>query len=211
MPMLLYVLTGVFISIMSIINYRILGFNDPITIFTSIVLPLAIYVGSKRNISFRINGVTLYINIGGFIVPLVYCLELFTRMTLLYGTKVVVASMLCLIITFMSLYYSSRYIVGYGIGLPLLLPIVLVSSFTLIFLHLLRIDLIIAPPFATTIGILGTIIGVDMVKTIKISLRRRQSFELGGGGLFDVIVLSGFFSSHLTLILLIILGYIYKL
>ena len=127
----------------------------------------------------------LFINFGGAIIPILISLFFLTKVPL---KPALVATILMIFIS----YFLSKIIPGRGIVIPAFIPPV--SSAI--------ISLILGPDFAAPVafisGVLGVLIGADILKIRKIKRIYLGSVSIGGAGVFDGIFLVGIASSFLT-------------
>ena len=130
----------------------------------------------------RVSG--LYINLGGAVIPVLLSLYFLFKVPL----KPALAATLVMIIVSKSL---ARVVPGKGITLPALIPPIAAGI----------LALIIAPAFAAPVayisGVLGTLIGADILN-LKRARRMPGSISIGGAGVFDGIFLVGIISALLS-------------
>lgn len=180
----------------SLVNHVILGFSLYDASLISMVLVVSILLGSMYVI--RLNKpYKLGVNIGGFIIPLAYSLEIlyFTYTKTLFPIHVFLIDLLILSTIY---YLVSTYIVGYGIGLPVIPTILLTSSTSIISLGC---NEAVCIPLSSVLGCLSIIIGVDMAKAMETSLKKKIEFILGGAGINDIVVITSTLTPLTTLIL----------
>jgi uncharacterized membrane protein len=126
------------------------------------------------------------LNLGGGLIPLVLAIYQFGR------SSPFLILIVTAIVTVVS-YYGARIVPGIGIQMnPLLAPIAAALS-----------ALIIAPsaeaaPIAFAGGVLGTLIGADLLHLKEIQEMTPGVLSIGGAGVFDGIALCGLFALLLT-------------
>lgn len=176
------------------------------SILLSIAYVVCINVGSNYSIVFRPSRrCSIGLNIGGFIAPLIYSATiLYNLFVSLNNDQLFVFTVrftLILLLLTLLFYATSIYFPGHGIGLPVIPASLLVSTLTVISMWGL-----LGPgkciPLSSVLGYLSVIIGVDLIKTSILGVRRRIEFILGGAGVLDVIVIVGSLTSIITLVLL---------
>ena len=187
------------------IGFEKLGISPEATIF----LLLAILIGSAINIPLtkkklvyveerkffglwrapKIEAQAIAINLGGAVIPILlsfYFLFLGWRAGFVLQ-PVLIATILMIIIS----KFLARIVPGRGIALPALIPPIFSAIFALI----------LAPGFAAPSafisGVLGTLIGADLL-----NLKKAQKYggfiSIGGAGVFDGIFLVGIVSALLA-------------
>jgi uncharacterized membrane protein len=125
------------------------------------------------------------LNVGGGMIPMLLALYQFTQANPLLILLVIV------IVTIVS-YYAAHVVPGIGIQMnPLLSPITAAASSMLIAnSH--------APSIAFAGGVLGTLIGADLLHLKHIQAMSSGVLSIGGAGVFDGIVLCGLFAVLLS-------------
>ncbi|WFO75417.1 DUF1614 domain-containing protein [Desulfurococcaceae archaeon MEX13E-LK6-19] len=187
------------ILLSSTINYSVLGFELWDSLAISIAYTMSIVFGSMYVVkTSKLN--KLAVNIGGFVAPLIYSLS--TLFIIHVATCIeVYKTIILLIVLSIIFYYTSIHIVGYGIGLSVIPTSLLISSSTIIVFHNIGNPLVCIP-LSSSIGYLSIIIGVDVIKTIHVSLKRKIEFILGGAGVSDIVVITGSLTPIITLLLI---------
>ncbi|HET8563642.1 MAG TPA: DUF1614 domain-containing protein [Candidatus Binatia bacterium] len=128
--------------------------------------------------------VTLAVNVGGCVIPLV----LAAYECLLVARRGPTALMILLIVTLASLvvcFRIARPIQGLGLAMPALVPPLIAASLSLLLIP----DF--APPVAFVAGVLGPLIGADLLHLKEVVKMAPAIASIGGAGTFDGIVLSG--------------------
>ncbi|WP_026735190.1 DUF1614 domain-containing protein [Fischerella sp. PCC 9605] len=125
------------------------------------------------------------LNVGGGLIPVLLALYQFTQ-----GNALAIL-LVTAIVTAVS-YYASRVVPGIGIQMnPLLAPLTAAVSAMLIApVH--------AAPVAFAGGILGTLIGADLLHLKDIIAKSSGVLSIGGAGVFDGIALCGLFALLLS-------------
>lgn len=125
------------------------------------------------------------VNVGGGLIPVVLALYQFSQ-----GNSVAIV-LVTAIVTIVS-YYAARVVPGIGIQMnPLLAPLTAALSAMLIAVpH--------AAPVAFAGGVLGTLIGADLLHLQDIQTMSSGVLSIGGAGVFDGIALCGLFALLLT-------------
>jgi len=131
----------------------------------------------------------LAINLGGAIVPAVLAIYLLFQAPLL---QALISTVLMIIIC----KFLTRPIPGRGLAIPMFMPPVLATLFAV----LLTGEA--AAPVAYISGVLGTLIGGDLLNLGKARRLGAGIVSIGGAGVFDGIFLVGVFSVVLTAIYL---------
>jgi len=163
------------------------GINIPLTKKRLIYGEELRFFGFFRVPKIRAQG--LFINLGGAVVPVLLSVYFLFRVSKAGFDlePIFLATILMIIIS----KFLSRVIPGKGISLPILIPPIFSALFALI----LAPDF--AAPSAFISGVLGTLIGADLL-----NLRRAQRFggflSIGGAGVFDGIFLVGMVSALLA-------------
>jgi len=124
-------------------------------------------------------------NLGGAIIPLFLCIYLSPKAPL----RATVISTLIMIIVAKML---TRVVPGVGFTLPAFIPPLVAASFALILAHRNP------APVAYISGVLGTLIGADLLNLHKIEAIGAPMVSIGGAGVYDGIYLVGIISVLLT-------------
>jgi uncharacterized membrane protein len=131
------------------------------------------------------------VNVGGCLIPVSIAVYEIIRV---YNRGLTDLFLLGLITTLNTAvcYYIARPIPNVGIGMPALIPPLVAAVPSLIFFpHF-------APPVAFTAGVLGPLIGADLLHLKDIHQLRTGIVSIGGAGTFDGIVLSGIIAALLA-------------
>lgn len=127
----------------------------------------------------------LSINVGGALIPLILALYFLFRVPL---QQTLIATALMALLSFK----LARVVPGKGITLPFLIP----PLFAVVFAYILAPDM--AAPVAFTSGVLGVLIGADMLNVPRVMREGPGMLSIGGAGVFDGIFLIGIISALLA-------------
>ncbi|MFQ5902263.1 MAG: DUF1614 domain-containing protein [Candidatus Binatia bacterium] len=134
---------------------------------------------------------TLAVNVGGCLIPcgiaLYQCLRVLAR-----GPAAVLVLLIVTTISISVCYRLARPIQGIGIAMPAFIPPLLAAIPSV----LLMPDF--APPIAFVAGVLGPLIGADLLHLSDIKHISTGMASIGGAGTFDGIVLSGLMAAFLA-------------
>ena len=131
------------------------------------------------------------VNVGGCVIPVALaCYEIFHLMTA--GWQSLSGLLLAIFFNTVLCYRMARPIEGIGIAMPGLLPPLIAAMSAL----LLVPDQ--APPVAFIAGVLGPLIGADLLHLRDVSKISTGIASIGGAGTFDGIVLSGIVAAYLA-------------
>lgn len=128
------------------------------------------------------------LNVGGGLIPMLVALYQFTRVSPLLIVAVTA------IVTIAS-YYAAQVVPGIGIQMnPLLAPLTAALSAMLLAGGTPNV----IPAIAFAGGVLGTLIGADLLHLKEIQSKSAGVLSIGGAGVFDGIALCGLFALLLT-------------
>lgn len=131
------------------------------------------------------------VNVGGCVIPVALATyEIFHLMEA--GLQPLSGLLLAILINTMVCYWMAQPIEGIGIALPGLFPPLIAAVSAL----LLVPDQ--APPVAFAAGVLGPLIGADLLHLRDVSKISTGIASIGGAGTFDGIVLSGIVAAYLA-------------
>lgn len=128
----------------------------------------------------------LAVNLGGAVLPLLFCLFLFFRAPL-------VSTLVCTLIMIVVCKALSRPAPGIGITIPAFIPPII--SAVLAILIAGRAN---AAPVAYISGVLGVLIGADLLNLRAIQKFGRGVMSIGGAGVFNGIFLVGMIAVLIT-------------
>ena len=131
------------------------------------------------------------VNVGGCVIPVV--LALYETAQLMIGNWHSLPGLaLAVLVNTLVCYWMAQPIEGIGIAMPGLLPALIAAMSAL----LLVPDQ--APPVAFVAGVLGPLIGADLLHLRDVSKIATGIASIGGAGTFDGIVLSGIVAAYLA-------------
>ncbi len=129
----------------------------------------------------RFSGKTLIaVNVGGGLIPCMFCLYLFTHTPITFGTTFLATA----IISALS-FFVSRPIAKIGIGMPILLAPVFAALCGIL------LDHDNSAPLAYVCGTLGVLIGADILRLRDIRDMGVPVAAIGGAGTFDGVFITG--------------------
>ena len=131
------------------------------------------------------------VNVGGCLIPVALALYE-TGHLMAAGWQPVAGLSVAIFINTLVCYWMAKPIEGIGIAIPGLFPAVVASLSAL----LLVPDQ--APPVAYVAGVLGPLIGADLLHLRDIEKITTGIASIGGAGTFDGIVLSGIVAAYLA-------------
>ncbi len=150
--------------------------------------PPPLFRGLLRHVQRAFHGkTTIAINVGGCLIPFVFCLYLIQYNTLTWvqlGLATFIVTIIC--------YFASRPVAGIGIGMPVFIAPITAA----ITGHLIGGEL--SAPLAYISGTLGVIIGADMLRIKDIRKMGVPVASIGGAGTFDGIFLTGIVAALLA-------------
>ena len=157
--------------------------NIPLSRKKRVYVERAHFFGLFRKRELIAQGTT--INLGGAIIPIFISVFFLTKIPF---EPVLVATILMIIIC----HHLARIVPGRGITLPAFVPPIFSALFALL----------LAPGFAAPTafvsGVLGVLIGADILNLGKIRKMAPGMLSIGGAGVFDGIFLVGIVSVFLT-------------
>jgi len=155
--------------------------------------PLAVYglgdfwPGMERNTHETI----IAVNVGGCVFPVALSLYQIAYLATFHSRALLLGTLGCLV-NIAICYFVARPIKGVGIAMPGLVS----PAVAAILAFLLAPEA--APPVAFVIGVLGPLIGADLLHLKDIEAAETGIASIGGAGTFDGIVLSGIIAVYLT-------------
>jgi uncharacterized membrane protein len=135
--------------------------------------------------------ITLAVNVGGCVIPT----TLAVYELVLVATRGPAAVAILLLVTLANVavcFRIARPVPGVGIAMPALVPPLIAAGLSL----LLIADF--APPVAFVAGVLGPLIGADLLHLKQVVRIAPAAASIGGAGTFDGIVLSGLIAALLA-------------
>ena len=131
------------------------------------------------------------VNFGGCIVPVGLSLYEIGYLAT-HDPHALMAGIGGCIVNIVACYSVARPVKGIGIAMPALLSPIVAAALAL----LLAPEM--APPLAFVIGVLGPLIGADLLHLRDIEAAETGLASIGGAGTFDGIVLSGIIAAYLA-------------
>ncbi len=159
-------------------------------LFESTIVVATLYFGSK--IVVRLSS-RVFINVGGFFVPMIISVEMLVRtynIVASYPQAVVVPVFINIVIA----YLSSYVVVGHGVIVRFLPPIIGVSSAIALVLSIYNISPYYSLPLSIVIGYVSTLFGADILGYRG----SREKLIFGGGGFYDALVVIPLFSPGIS-------------
>jgi len=123
------------------------------------------------------------VNFGGAILPLSYSIALFIYFPIPVTTLLLIISIVCI-----TSYILSRPIPGFGIGLPLFSSPIVTALAT----HYIVDEHQLSTAYIA--GTIGVMLGADLLRLKDIKQLGSSFVSIGGAGILDSIVLTGFIS-----------------
>jgi len=157
--------------------------NIPLTRRKRIYVERSHLFGLFKKPGIENQGIT--INLGGAVIPILISAFFLTKVPL---ESTLIAIILVTIIS----HHLARVVPGRGIVLPAFIPPILSAVFALILVPGF------AAPVAFISGVLGTLIGADILNLNKARKMSIGMLSIGGAGVFDGIFLVGVVSAFLT-------------
>lgn len=135
---------------------------------------------------------TINLNLGGAVIPLAISAFLLVRLPASLYPHVLAATIVVAAVC----YRLARPVRGRGIAMPALIPPLLASL----------LAILVAPPgqaavVAFVAGVVGVLVGADLLNLPKLADIGARAASIGGAGTFDGIFLTGFLSVVLVAIL----------
>ena len=144
--------------------------------------------GLFRPLQTEFTGHTIIaINVGGALVPVLFSIYLLSRSGL--GAGEVITAVV--FVSFIS-YVMSRPIMGFGIGMPILIAPLTAASVALL------INAELSPPLAYISGTMGVLIGADLCRLKDVRKFGTPLASIGGAGTYDGIFITGLIAVLLT-------------
>ncbi len=138
------------------------------------------FLGLVKNYVWRAQGVS--INVGGAIIPLIIVTYLIMQIP-------VYPVLLITIVVALVSFASSRFIPRVGVVAPVIFPVLFASLMSL------AISPLYAAETAFVSGVLGVIIGADIVRLPSVLKKHGGVMSIGGAGVFDGIFIVGIVSA----------------
>ncbi len=154
--------------------------NIPISKKNVVEVYEPLFFGFARRRVRRIQGVS--VNLGGAVIPLAIAFFLLTQIPVI---PTLIASFAVAFLAF----FSSKFVPGRGVVGLIIAPVLFASVFALLFI----------PEYAAEVafvsGVLGMILGADIVRLPFIARKAEGVISIGGAGVFDGIFVVGIISA----------------
>lgn len=131
--------------------------------------------------------VVLAVNLGGAVVPLLIS----GYLVYVSGGVAAVSALFTAGITTVATYSASRPVRGVGIVVPTLIPALASAIGALLSVPLLGLDPVLLPRVAFAGGVVGALVGADILNLDKIAKLGAPVASIGGAGTFDGILVTG--------------------
>jgi uncharacterized membrane protein len=131
----------------------------------------------------RMRYTVIAVNLGGCLVPLALAIYEFMRLVQ-RGGGALLAALIAAIINILVCYLLARPVPNVGIAMPALVPAAVAA------LSALLLQPAFAPPVAFIAGVLGPLVGADLLHLDDIKRIGANVASIGGAGTFDGIVIS---------------------
>jgi uncharacterized membrane protein len=128
---------------------------------------------------------------GGAVIPLILVVHEITRIVSRGNTALIVTG-IAVAVNVIACYLLARPVQGVGIALSPFIPAVLAALSAWLLLPQF------APPVAFIAGVLGPVIGADLLHLNEVRGTHVNVVSIGGAGTFDGIVLSGLVATLLA-------------
>lgn len=137
------------------------------------------------------NSTLLAVNLGGCIVPLIIVFYQIIRLSDL-GAHYLLGCGVVVVANILICQQTARPVENMGIAIPALIPAIAAALLAMLFVP----DQ--APAAAFTAGVLGPLVGADLLNLDEIKKMGTPIASIGGAGTFDGIVLSGIVATLLA-------------
>ena len=187
-PVALLALIGIIFGSMVNIPVKTVPQNEEF-----LVDPFGLYGFGPLFPRFRIrrSHTTLAVNLGGCLIPCVIAVYETLRVAF-RGPGALVTLIIITLISVVVCFRISRPLPGIGIAMPALIPPLIAAALSLLFIPEF------APPVAFVAGVLGPLIGADILRLKEMTRIAGGMASIGGAGTFDGIVLSGLIAALLA-------------
>jgi uncharacterized membrane protein len=131
------------------------------------------------------------VNVGGCVIPAALVVYELTRLATA-GQGTLAAAAAVVTVNVIVCYLTARPVPGVGIVMPGLLSAFLAAGLAMLFAHGE------AAPVAFVAGVVGPLVGADLLHLKDLSGKAVGTMSIGGAGTFDGIVLSGVVAAYLA-------------
>ncbi len=129
------------------------------------------------------------VNLGGCLVPVGVCLYLFFKVPQAWPAYLIAITMVTVICRSLA-----RPIPGMGISMPVMIPPLAAATSAFVATRIVALPLADAAAVAYVSGVLGVLIGADLLNLARIPSLGAPMVSIGGAGTFDGIFLTGILS-----------------
>ena len=150
------------------------------------------FFGLLYYIKYR-NRITVAVNLGGCVMPSILAIKLLAEIPFPAVASVAISSAV--------IYFFARPVEGLGIAVPMFIPPLVSATASYLIASLLSLPPIIVPKLAFVSGVLGALLGADILHLKDIEKIGSGVVSIGGAGTFDGIFLTGVFAVIFTLML----------
>ncbi len=183
-----FAVLGIFMGSLVNIPVRRIARNEPMAVAPYAFFGLhRAFPGRMREQAYTV----ISVNVGGCIVPCIIAVYELLRLAA-SGPQVLAVGLLAIGINVAVCYRIAYPIQNVGIAMPALVP-ALVAAASAMLLHPAM-----APPIAFCAGVLGPLIGADLLNLKEIEKISTGAASIGGAGTFDGIVISGLLATLLA-------------
>lgn len=140
----------------------------------------------------RRTRIVIAVNVGGCIIPVLLSAKLLASMNLN-------AFLLSFAVTTLVTYLFARPVPGVGIAVPMFLPPVVSALSAFLSAQLFSLPAVDIPRLAFSAGVLGSLVGADLLHLNEIEKVGSGVVSIGGAGTFDGIFLTGIFAVFFAL------------
>ncbi|GEM_PF-2242526 len=183
---------AVFLNILVILLYSHVSVIYALS--ESLLIILIIVFSERRGFVIRVTR-RIGVDLVGFLLPLIFSLEVFIRNLNLFGSILsdfLIALLLAVIVNYLN---SMRSPVHGVILLDLIVPLLFTSGVVSVIVLRNGFPLVYSFIFGLVIGCFSSIIGLDI---LNIKLVEGKVYVLGGNGLFDAVFLETFLSPSVS-------------
>ncbi len=169
--------------------------NVPITTVTSEVERVTFQPGlfgmlyPSPTVEKVVQDTKIAVNLGGAIVPVVMCIYLVAMLPNAIAGFIVATVMVTIVCNALA-----RPIPGLGISIPVLIPPLVAAFSAFVVTQILDFSIPTAAAIAYVSGVLGVLIGADLLNLWRIRALGSPMVSIGGAGTFDGIFLTGILS-----------------
>jgi uncharacterized membrane protein len=136
-----------------------------------------------------VQDIRISVNIGGAVVPVLMCIFLVVHLPEALPGFIIATVMVTVVCKSLA-----RPIPGLGISIPVLIPPIVAGISAYIVTELLAYTMPTAAAIAYVSGVLGVLIGADLLNLGRIRTLGAPMVSIGGAGTFDGIFLTGILS-----------------